>query len=83
MLRGFFPPVWDWPPGAMQRALKVLLLWLGSAILSAAGCIRPGCISVSNNSFFENTYRDTWTQERKQVKILGRWNGKEKNNRNL
>lgn len=81
MLRGFFPPVWDWHPGATQRALKVLSLWLGSAILSAAVCIKPGCISVSNNCFFENTYRDTRTQEIKQVNNLGRWNGKENNNR--
>lgn len=28
--------------------------------------------------FFETTYRDTQTQERKQVKNLGKWNGKEK-----
>lgn len=76
MLRGFFPPVRDWHPGAMQRALRVLLLWLGSAILPAAVCIKPGCISVSNKSF-ENTCRDTWTQERKQVKKLERWNRKE------
>lgn len=82
MLRGFFPPVWDWHPGAIQRATKVLLSWLRSGILSAPVCIKPGWASVSSDCFSENAHRDTRAQERKQLKNLGRWSGKEMNNRN-
>lgn len=55
----------DWHPGGMQRELTLLLLWLGSTILPAAVCIKPGCISVSNKIFFENTKTQGHRKENK------------------